>query len=158
MSACVQLLHERLPRTKHRGPARHRVESDCSIMAMWAKQAANLIGEDLFANLELQELRPPRLQHARTKSGSRCRKRGSLPACRGPHKTLLCTRNAQRSLDMPGRRQMAKQGLSRRFLLVGRTFGSSDGSDRWMRLWLTPSEGCVAGAQSSDREIETEQQ
>jgi hypothetical protein len=131
---------------------------DCSIMAMWAKQAANLVGEELFANLHLQQLHPPRLPCTRTKSASRCRRGGlplhpprSLPACRSP-------RTAQRSLDMPGRRQMAKQGLSRRFLLVGRTFGSSDGSDRWMRLWLTPSEGCVAGAQSSDREIETEQQ
>ena len=33
-------------------------------MAIWGKQAANLAGEDLFANLELQELRRPRLQHA----------------------------------------------------------------------------------------------
>jgi len=97
---------------KAQGAARHRVESDCSIMAMWAKQAANLVGEDLFANLELQELRPPRLQHARTKSGSRCR---SEAACqRAGARTKRCCARATPSarLTCPGGVNCQSRGSS----------------------------------------------
>ena len=107
-------------------------------MAMCAKQAANLVGEDLFANLELQELRPPRLQHARTQSASRCRSEAQKchlgEACqRAGARTKRCCARATPSarLTCPG---MSK--LLRLSLLAGRTGGSSDGSNE--RMLLTP--------------------
>lgn len=117
------------------GIVRHQSIGEQSRTAKrWAKQAANLVGQEPFANLQLQEQHPLHLPCVHTQSASRCslvQNVAQYASCDPPGACERAgaprTRTAQRLLDLPGRRQMARQWLLGWFLLAGRTFGSSDG-------------------------------